>query len=438
MKLTSQKSGPLKGYERVPGDKSISHRALMLGALAPDETMISGLLEGDDVLGTARALLQMGAKVFLGGDGLYRVHGTGIGFLEQPDGALDMGNSGTSARLMAGMIAGHPIVARMTGDASLSKRPMNRVIKPLTEMGAVFDTAEGGRLPMSITGTAKIKGMTYKLPVASAQVKSAILLAGLTADDPVTVIEATPTRDHTENMLKTFGFPVKIEETEEGAAITVQGGQQMQGCAIDVPADPSSAAFPVVAALINEGSDITLSRVCVNPRRTGLFETLKEMGAELAFLRERTESGEQVADIVVRATGPLKGIDVPPERIPSMIDEIPILAVAAACADGTTKLTGIAELRVKESDRLAVMAKGLTDCGVKLEEGEDSLTIHGTGKAPRGGATIATHLDHRIAMSFLVLGTATEEAVSIDDAKPIQTSFPNFTDILNDLGGEIS
>lgn len=436
--LTSSKATPLEGNARIPGDKSISHRALMFGGLAEGETMISGLLEGEDVIATATAMKAMGAQIEKGGDGLWRCFGTGLGFLSSPSKALDMGNSGTSTRLLSGIIAGHDITATLTGDASMMKRPMNRIITPLSDMGATFQTAEGGRLPMTVKGTSKIKGIEYRLPMASAQVKSAILLAGLTGDQPTTVIETIPTRNNTENMLRAFGFPISIEKTDDGAdAITVQGGHQLQGCAIDVPCDPSSAAFPAVAAILVEGSSITLPRICVNERRAGLYDTLREMGASIAYKYMRVEGGEQVADLHIKGTGTLKGITVDPARVPSMIDEIPILAVAAACAEGTTYLSNLAELRVKESDRLGVMAEGLKACGVNLEMGEDTLTIYGTGKAPQGGATVATHLDHRIAMSFLVLGTVSAAPVKVDDAAPIRTSFPNFTLLMNELGCNI-
>ncbi len=436
--LQSSKASPLSGTQRIPGDKSISHRSLMFGGLAQGETLISGLLEGEDVIATALAMRAMGAKIARGDDGLWRCEGVGIGFLKEPEDILNMGNSGTSTRLLGGLIAGHPINAVMTGDASLRKRPMKRIMTPLSEMGAEFMTREGGRLPMTIKGTDAVKGIEYRLPVASAQVKSAILLAGLTSDEKVTVIEETPTRDHTENMLRAFGHEIEIEELEDGAAaITVTGGQQLKGCAVDVPSDPSSAAFPCVAALINEGSGITLPRICMNERRNGIYTTLIEMGAEIEFKNERIEGGERTADLVINGTGVLKGIDVPAARVPSMIDEFPVLAVAAACADGTTRMTGLAELRVKESDRLAVMADGLSKCGVRLEMGEDSLTIHGTGKPPKGGVEVETHLDHRIAMSFMVLGTVTDEPVRVDDGQPILTSFPNFIDLMNDLGCDI-
>lgn len=432
-------AGPLEGSVRVPGDKSMSHRALMLGTLAQGETMISGLLEGEDVLNTAEACRQLGAKISDGQDGLWRIHGAGLGNLKEPAGVLDMGNSGTSTRLLAGIIAGHRISAIMTGDASLNKRPMRRIIDPLTMMGAQFITREGGRLPMAIKGATDTKAMEYRLPVASAQVKSAVLLAGMNATGITTVIEDEPTRDHTENMLRHFGVPVEVETLESGAhAISVEGFHRPQGCAVDIPGDPSSAAFPIVAACLVEGSNVSLPNVGINSRRTGLYTTLLEMGAGLTFNRERIESGERVADIVIKTFGPLKGVTVPPERVPSMIDEFPVLAIAAACAEGTTHMTGLAELRVKESDRLAMIATGLANCGVKLEMGEDSLTIHGTGRPPRGGALIETALDHRIAMSFLVLGLVTAEPIEIDDGSPINTSFPDFLDLMNSLGASIT
>jgi 3-phosphoshikimate 1-carboxyvinyltransferase len=433
--LTSKKSGSLHGTLRVPGDKSMSHRALMFGALAEDETMISGLLEGEDVYNTAAAMRAMGARIIKGEDGLWRCFGQGIGNLTEPSDVMNMGNSGTSTRLLMGIVAAHPITACFTGDKSLVNRPMGRVITPLEQMGATFLSRAGGRLPLAIKGTEDAKAITYKLPVASAQVKSAILLAGLNARGTTTVIENHPTRDHSENMLRHFGIQVTVEKTDANAdAISITGGQRLLGCAIDVPADPSSAGFPVVAALINEGSDIHLPRVGINPRRIGLYETLIEMGADIVFDKKKIEAGEPIATISVKSTGSLKGITVPPERVPSMIDEFPILAMAAACANGTTYMTGLAELRVKESDRLLMVAQGLKACGVNLEMGNDWLTIHGTGKPPQGGATIETALDHRIAMSFLVLGTATEEPITIDDGSPIKTSFPNFIELMTEMG----
>lgn len=436
---TSSTSRALKGDVLVPGDKSMSHRALMLGALTIGETMISGLLEGEDVLATAAALRAMGAKVDKGGDGLWRVFGVGVGGLHAPSGTLDMGNSGTSARLLMGIIAGHNITARLTGDASLTKRPMARVMMPLEMMGAKFEASEGGRLPLTLTGARDALAIEYTLPVASAQVKSAILLAGLNARGRTSVTEAHPTRDHTENMLRHFGVAVECTPAAHGGVtVSVTGHQTLQPCAVDVPGDPSSAAFPAVAAAITAGSDIRLSNVLVNPRRTGLYETLREMGADITFEYPRASAGERVADIIVRGGNVLRGVTVPPERAPSMIDEFPVLAMAAACAEGTTHMSGLAELRVKESDRLLMIAEGLKACGVAVEMGAESLTVHGNGKPPRGGALIKTALDHRIAMSFLVLGAAAENPITIDDAAPIATSFPGFVELMNDLGMEIA
>ncbi|MGH1374764.1 MAG: 3-phosphoshikimate 1-carboxyvinyltransferase [Alphaproteobacteria bacterium] len=436
--ISSYKSGSLKGTARVPGDKSMSHRSIMFGALAIGETIISGLLEGEDVLATAAAMRAMGAKIIHGDDGLWRVHGVGVGGLQEPDQVLDMGNSGTSTRLLMGLVGGHNITATFTGDASLIKRPMRRIVTPLEQMGASFMCRSGDRLPLTVKGAEDTLAIKYTLPVASAQVKSAIMLAGLNAQGRTTVIEGHPTRDHTENMLRHFGVDVEVEELDDGAgAIHLQGQQELTACAVDVPADPSSAAFPVVAALIKEGSEITLPNVGVNPRRDGVFVTLQDMGAGIRYENKRDEAGEPVATIVVSAKNTLQGIDVPEGRVPSMIDEFPILAVAASCAQGTTRMTGLAELRVKESDRLLMMAEGLKACGVDLEMGEDSLTIHGTGKPPQGGARVETALDHRIAMSFLVLGGASEQPIEIDDAAPIKTSFPNFIELMNELGMKI-
>lgn len=433
--LIARKSAPLKGIARVPGDKSISHRALMFGALTIGETMISGLLEGEDVLHTAAAMRAMGAKIEKGADGLWRIYGVGVGGLRQPGAPLEMGNSGTSARLLIGLVGGHPVRATFTGDPSLSKRPMKRVMTPLEMMGVTFEATNGDKLPLTLTGPEDVLAIEYRLPVASAQVKSAILLAGLNARGATTVIEAVPTRDHTENMLRHFGVEVETQTLEDGAqAIRLRGQQMLQPGAVDVPGDPSSAAFPAVAAAITQGSEIRLSGVGVGERRNGLYVTLREMGADIEFQHERVQGGEKVADIIVRGNAPLKGIRVDPARVPSMIDEFPALAMAAACAEGTTVMTNLAELRVKESDRLLMVAEGLKACGVSLEMGEDSLTVHGNGKPPKGGAAIKTALDHRIAMSFLVLGGVTDEPVKIDDAAPIRTSFPNFTALMNDLG----
>lgn len=434
--LISKKIDRLHGYASIPGDKSISHRSIMFGGLAIGETIISGLLEGEDVLATAAAMKAMGAKVHYGDDGLWRVQGVGVGGLREPEGVLEMGNSGTSTRLLMGLVSGHDITATFAGDASLTKRPMGRVVKPLSMMGAQFMGRRGDRLPMTVKGAQDCLPIEYRLPVASAQVKSAILLAGLNAPGRTTVIEDHPTRDHTENMLRHFGVEVGKEKTEDGAdAIYVCGHAELQGCSVDVPSDPSSAAFAVVAALITEGSEVTLPNVGINDTRIGLFTTLKEMGGDIEYTNQRVSAGEPIADLVVRGTGELKGIDVPESRVPSMIDEFPILAVAAACAQGTTKMTGLAELRVKESDRLLMMAQGLKACGVSLEMGEDSLTVHGGNVS--GGACIETALDHRIAMSFLVLGMRADTPIEVDDGAPIKTSFPNFIELMNDLGGRI-
>ena len=413
----------------------------MLGALAIGETTISGLLEGEDVLHTADAMRAMGAQIEKDQSGLWHVHGVGLGGLHQPDAPLQMGNSGTSTRLLMGLVSGHNITASFEGDASLTKRPMNRVTKPLEMMGAAFEASEGGTLPLTVTGAQDVLAIEYELPVASAQVKSAILLAGLNARGKTTVIESKPTRDHTENMLRGFGVDVETKLLDDGRlAVSVIGEQDLKPCTIHVPSDPSSAAFPAVAAAIIAGSQIHMPRIGMNERRTGLFTCLKEMGADISFENEREENGEKIADITVKG-GPLKGITIPEARVPSMIDEFPILAMAAACAQGTTHMTGLEELRVKESDRLLMVAEGLKACGVELEMGADSLTIHGNGKPPPGlkerGAKIATALDHRIAMSFLVLGAVTDEPIEIDDGAPIQTSFPTFISLMNDLGLKI-
>ncbi len=436
--LQSRKSGPLNGRARIPGDKSISHRAIMFGALAEGETMIYGLLEGEDVFSTAEAMRKMGAKIEKGGDGIWRVFGVGLGNLKQPASDLDMGNSGTSTRLLMGIVATHKINATFTGDASLVKRPMKRVMTPLEKMGAQFKASADGRLPLTVHGTNDLAGIEFAPPEPSAQVKSAILLAGLRAKGKTTVIEFKPTRDHTENMLRHFGVAVDIEKLNDGReAISVVGGQSLLGCAIDVPGDPSSAAFPAVAAILNEGSDITLPRIGVSDRRDGIYTTLKEMGADITYENKRNENGEEVADLHIKGSK-LKGVDVPADRVPSMIDEIPVLAMAAACAKGTTRFTGLAELREKESDRLLLVYEGLKACGANVEMGKDWLIIHGTGKPPKGGALIGTALDHRIAMSFLVLGTVSDEPISIDDAAPIKTSFPNFVKLMDEVGADIS
>ena len=431
-------SGPLVGTIRVPGDKSISHRALMLGALAVGRTEIAGLLEGEDVLATAAALNALGAAAAPATegrrDGRWVVDGIGIGALAEPEGVLDLGNSGTSARLLLGMLATHPITAFVTGDASLRRRPMGRVVEPLTRFGARFVTREGARLPLAISGASDPIPISYHLPVPSAQVKSAVLLAGLDTPGTTTVIEPQPSRDHTERMLRHFGATVGAEPIEGGGKrITLEGHPELAAAPISVPGDPSSAAFPLIAALIVPGSEVTIEGVGVNPLRTGLLECLRDMGADIALLNERDEGGEPVADLRARA-GPLTGADIPAERAPRMIDEYPILAVAAACAGGRTVMRGLAELRVKESDRLTGIAAGLAKCGVRVAVEGDDLIVGGAGNYPAGGALIETSLDHRMAMAFLVLGLAANDAVRIDDAAPIATSFPDFLPLMNGLG----
>jgi len=439
-KLTARRGGPLQGVLTAPGDKSISHRALLLAALAVGETAITGLLEGDDVRHTAAALRQLGVTVTRDGSGAWRVNGVGVGGLLPPGDVIDLGNSGTAARLLCGLLAGHGFSAVLTGDASLRSRPMGRVIAPLTAMGAVFQARDGGRMPLTVTGSDNLRPTAYTLPVASAQVKSAVLLAGLHAPGETSVIEPSPTRDHTERMLGHFGAGIRIEEAGAGRRITVTGQPELTPTAIAIPADPSSAAFPAVAALLVEGSQISLPGICTNPTRTGLYSTLAEMGAALTWRNERVEGGEPVADLVVQASQ-LGGVEVPPERAPAMIDEYPVLAMAAACAEGATVFHGVGELRHKESDRLAAVAAGLAACGVSVEEGPDSLTIHGAGPGasgrPAGGATIEAALDHRIAMSFLVLGLASEKPVSIGDSSAIETSFPDFAGAMAALGADI-
>ena len=435
--LVSSRVAALSGSVRVPGDKSISHRALMFGALAVGESVIEGLLEGEDVLCTAAAMRALGAEVERREDGTWRVRGRGVGGLAEPDGVLDMGNSGTGARLLAGLVATHPFTSFFTGDASLRSRPMRRVIEPLTSMGAQFVARDGGRLPMAVIGASRPLPISYELPVASAQVKSAILLAGLNTPGETTVIERHATRDHTELMLRNFGATVTVVDLPDGGrAITLVGQPELLARPVLVPSDPSSAAFPAVAALICPGSDLLLPGIGINPLRTGLYATLAEMGANIELVNSRTEAGEPVADLRIRHSE-LKGVVVPPERAPSMIDEYPILAMAAACAHGTTRMRGLAELRVKESDRLAAIARGLEACGVGVEEDKDSLTVHGVGRPPQGGGLVATHFDHRIAMSFLVLGMASAEPVTVDDATAIDTSFPGFAALMNGLGAKI-
>jgi len=429
-------AGPLSGRLAVPGDKSISHRALMFGALAVGTTEITGLLEGEDVLRTAAAMRALGATVERLGNGAWRVAGRGVGGLAEPAEVLDMGNSGTAARLLCGLLAGHPIFAVMTGDASLRRRPMLRVTEPLSASGASFWTRQGGRLPLAVQGARDPLPLDYRLPVASAQVKSACLLAGLCAPGTTRVVEPERTRDHTENMLRHFGATVRVEDTAGGRVIELDGQPELAAAPILVPGDPSSAAFLLVAALLVPGSRVTVENVGLNPLRTGLFATLREMGARLTVENARTEGGEAVGDVVAEY-GPLQGVEVPPGRAPSMIDEYPILAVAAAAARGTTRMRGLAELRVKESDRLAATAALLAANGARVSIEGDDLLVEGLGEAAAipGGGMVETHMDHRIAMSALVMGLGARTAVAVDDAAFIDTSFPGFADLLNRAAG---
>lgn len=414
----------------MPGDKSISHRALMFGALATGRTTITGLLEAEDVLNTAKAVSALGAPATKSGD-TWTVLGRGTGGLQQPDGPIDFGNSGTGTRLMMGVVAGHGIAVTMTGDASLSRRPMGRVLTPLRRMGLV--TRENrDTLPLTVEGSAHLVPIEYVLPVPSAQVKSAVLIAGLMAAGETTVVEREPTRDHTERMLRYFGADVRTEVKDGLTRITVRGDAELAGRAVIVPGDPSSAAFLICAALIVPGSDVTVEGVLVNATRTGLYTTLQEMGADIAFLNEREECGEPVADIRARSSR-LKGVDVPAERAPSMIDEYPVLAAVAGFAEGDTRMEGLAELKVKESDRLAATAAGLAANGVRATVNDDTLIVHGTGHVA-GGGTVATHLDHRIAMAFLTMGLASDRPVTVDDTAMIATSFPEFRRLMESLG----
>ena len=436
--LISSAAGPLKGTCAVPGDKSISHRALMLGALAVGETRVSGLLEGEDVAATAAALRALGATIERDDDGTWRVHGVGVGGLAEPDEVLDLGNSGTAVRLLAGICASHGFTTLMTGDASLRGRPMGRIIEPLERMGARFEARSGGRLPFALIGADQPLPIEYRLPVPSAQVKSAVLLAGLNAPGETRVIEPAPSRDHSERMLRRFGAEVGVEaHSDGGSVIAVTGYPELQSCVLTVPGDPSAAAFPMAAALIVPGSDIVIRQVGVNPGRVGLIETLREMDARIEMGPRRELGGEPLADIAVRA-GPLRAVEVPAERAPSMIDEYPILSVIAACAEGTTRLHGLAELRVKESDRLGATAAGLRAAGVTVTERDDGLDIEGCGGQPPGGGLVATHLDHRIAMAFLILGMASGKPMTVDDGAMIGTSYPGFVADMNRLGASIA
>jgi 3-phosphoshikimate 1-carboxyvinyltransferase len=427
-------SGPLKGRIRVPGDKSISHRSIMLGALAVGETRISGLLEGEDVLATAAAMRAMGSQVERLGEGEWRVNGVGVGALLQPQAPLDMGNSGTSTRLLMGLVASHPISATFIGDASLSKRPMGRVIEPLLLMGAAIEASEGGRLPLTLRGASPAVPIEYRLPVASAQVKSAVLLAGLNTPGITTVIEPVPTRDHSERMLEGFGADLTVDLGPDGERIIrIRGEADLKAQTIEVPGDPSSAAFFIVAALVVPGSELLIENVGLNPTRAGLIEVLRQMGGSIEEVSPRLVGGEPVADLLVKHST-LKGIEIDPAIAPSMIDEFPVLFVAAALAEGKTLTSGLDELRVKESDRLSVMAAALTAAGARVEEHADGLVVEGTGGEPlEGGGPIATHLDHRIAMSMAVSGLASYHGVEVDDTGPIATSFPNFESLLGGL-----
>lgn len=437
--LTASSADPLTGSIRVPGDKSVSHRSLMLAALCVGETRITGLLEGEDVLATAAAMRAMGADVDRDADGVWTVAGRGVGGLAEPAQAIDMGNAGTGVRLMMGLVATHPMTVTFVGDASLSRRPMERVMGPLRAFGTAFTGRDGGLLPITVTGTDDPVPVTAEMTVASAQVKSAVLLAGLNTPGVTTVIEPVATRDHTENMLRHFGADITVTPQDGGGAeIKLTGQPELTARDVLVPADISSSAFPMVAAAVVPGSHVTIEAVGLNPLRTGIIDCLCEMGAELTIENARTEGGEPVGDVVVKGS-PLTGIDVPPDRAPSMIDEYPVLCVAAARAAGTTRMSGIGELRVKESDRLAAMEIGLKACGITVRAGDDWMEIDGlAGAAPQGGAEIAVDLDHRIAMAFLVLGCITEKPVTIDDAAAIATSFPGFVDLMNGMGAKIS
>lgn len=434
--LEARGSAPLTGKVRVPGDKSISHRALILGALAVGETRITGLLEGEDVLNTAKAMAALGAKVERTGEGAWRVHGVGVGGFRAPEAPLDFGNSGTGCRLAMGAVAGSPIAATFDGDASLRSRPMRRILDPLELMGALVSGGDGKRLPLTLTGARDPIPMVYRTPVASAQIKSAVLLAGLSAPGTTTVVETEASRDHTELMLQQFGAEIVTEkEGAHGRRITLTGQPELRGTNVAVPADPSSAAFPLVAALVVPDSDLTLTDVMTNPLRTGLFTTLREMGASIEESDVR-QAGEPMANLRVRASK-LRGVIVPPERAPSMIDEYLVLAVAAAFAEGTTTMRGLKELRVKESDRLEATADMLRVNGVKVEISGDDLIVHGEGFVP-GGGLVKTHMDHRIAMSALVMGCAAEVPVKVDDTAFIATSFPDFIPMMRALGADFS
>ena len=436
--MTSRPCGPLSGVANVPGDKSISHRSLILGAMAVGKTHITGLLEGEDVLDTATAMEAFGATVTNHGGGEWTVSGVGVGGFAEPENVIDCGNSGTGVRLIMGAMATSPITVTFTGDASLNGRPMGRVTDPLELFGTQAVGRQGGRLPMTLVGAVEPVPVRYTVPVPSAQVKSAVLLAGLNAPGQTVVIEKEATRDHTERMLQGFGATLSVEETDEGRVITLDGQPELQPQTIVVPRDPSSAAFPVCAAIITPGSDVLVPNIGLNPTRAGLFTTLREMGADLTYENMREEGGEPVADLRAKFSPNLKGIAVPPARAASMIDEYPVLSVVASFAEGVTDMQGVKELRVKESDRIDAMAKGLRAAGVEVDEGEDwwKVTGLGHGNVP-GGVTVASVLDHRIAMSFMVMGMATQKPMTVDDGGPIATSFPIFEALMADLGAQL-
>ncbi|MGG7565305.1 3-phosphoshikimate 1-carboxyvinyltransferase [Rhodovulum sp. DZ06] len=434
--LAAAPSGPLRGTVEIPGDKSVSHRALILGAMTVGETKITGLLEGQDVLDTGKAMQALGAEVVRDGPGAWRVSGVGVGGFKEPEDVIDCGNSGTGVRLIMGAVATSPLTAIFTGDASLRSRPMGRVTIPLSNFGARAVGRSHGRLPLALVGAAAPGPVTYAMDTPSAQVKSAMLLAGLNVPGITEVIEGERTRDHTERMLRGFGAEVEVIEIEGGRRIRLTGQPELKPCEIAVPRDPSSAAFPICAALITPGSEVRVPNVSLNPTRAGLYTTLREMGADLVFENEREEGGEPVADLVARHSE-LHGVEVPPERAASMIDEYPVLSAVAAFATGKTVMLGVKELRVKESDRIDAMARGLEACGVTVEETADTMTVHGLAGDVPGGATVEARLDHRIAMSFLVLGCAAKTAVTVDDAGPIATSFPGFRPLMAALGASL-
>lgn len=428
----------LSGTATVPGDKSISHRSLILGALSIGETKITGLLEGDDVLDTGRAMQAFGAQVERTGEGEWSVHGVGVGGFREPDQVIDCGNSGTGVRLIMGAMATCDVTATFTGDASLRSRPMGRITDPLELFGTRSYGRRGGKLPLTVVGAANPGPVKYTTPMPSAQVKSAVLLAALNAPGTTVVTEREATRDHTERMLTGFGASIVTERTADGNVITLIGQPELIAQSVAVPRDPSSAAFPVAAALLVEGSEITVPGVSLNPTRSGFYDTVREMGADVEFSNSREEGGEPVADLIVRFSA-LKGVEVPPERAASMIDEYPILTVLAANAEGKTVMRGVKELRVKESDRIDAMARGLEACGVTVEEGPDFMIVHGRGPGGvAGGAMVESRLDHRIAMSFLCLGLSTRDRVTVDDGSPITTSFPDFVNLMRGLGAEVT